>query len=142
VLNAVWTYLTSSATASAGTVYLGATKADYVVVRPYDILRFTETGEQVLVTSVTTSSYKVKVTRSYGTTAKAAAAAGSASNYNVLIMGSAFKEGSAVTDLTTVSTKTVNRLNYTQIFRKAVELSKTLASTKLYENMQLIVVIL
>lgn len=133
VLNAVWTYLTAQATTGNTTnVKLGATSNDYALVRPYDLLRFTETGEQVLVTAVNTSNKKISTSRGYGTTAAATQAAGSASNLNVLVMGSAFKEGSATTDLTTVSTKTVERYNYTQIFRKSVELSKTLANSKLY----------
>lgn len=44
VLNAVWTFLTSSITAAAGTIYLGSSKTDYQIVRPYDILRITDTG--------------------------------------------------------------------------------------------------
>ncbi len=132
VLNAVWTYLTSQVTTNTSTIKVGAAGADYAIVRPYDILRLTETGEQVLVTSVDTTNSKVKVTRSYGTTSKATQSAGSASNNNVLVLGSAFKEGSAVTALQTVSTQTVERYNYTQIFRKSVELSKTLANSKLY----------
>lgn len=135
VLNAVWSYLTSSVTTptTKTTFKIGSGGTDYALVRPYDVLRLTETGEQVLVTSVNTSTKKLKVTRRYGTTVPTAAAGtGSSSNMNVLVVGSAFKEGSAVTDLQTVSTKTVERYNYTQIFRKSVELSKTLANTKLY----------
>jgi hypothetical protein len=86
-----------------------------------------ETGEMLLITSVSSTTGFTAV-RGYGTTAAATATAGS----NLLIVGSAFEEGSLYSTLATKSTKVASATNYCQIFRKSVEITRTLANTELY----------
>lgn len=120
-LNPSWTTLAVSAT-SADTV-LSASNAYF---NKYDLIKVPVTGEVMLVTAV--SSTAVTVTRSVGDTAAASAAAAA----DLVVIGSAFAEGSAYSDLTTLSTQTTRKYNYLQIFRKSVEITKTLANSELY----------
>lgn len=124
-LNPSWTTLAVSAH-SADTV-LSASAAYF---NKYDLVKIPVTGEIVLVTAVTNTA--VTVTRSVGTGTYSTAAASAAAAADLVIIGSAFAEGSSSTDLTTLSTKTARAFNYLQIFRKSVEISKTLANSELY----------
>lgn len=122
-LNPTWTTLT--AYASSGDVVLSAS-ANYF--NKYDLVKIPSTGEVVLVTGTTTAASAITVTRTVGDTTSAAIASGA----DLVIIGSAFAEGSAYSDLTTLSTQTVRKYNYLQIFRKSVEITKTLANSELY----------
>jgi hypothetical protein len=81
-----------------------------------------------MLVSASPGANTIKLKRGYGTTGASAIA----TSDDILIMGSAFKEGSVNTDLITKSTQTVKKTNYMQIFRKSVELSQTLANMDLY----------
>lgn len=125
VLNPSWTTLAVSAT-SAATV-LTASAAYF---NPYDLIKIPSTGEIALVTSVTSTA--VTVVRGYGATSTAASAASAAATADVVILGSAFVEGSSESALSTIGTKVTLVSNYLQIFRKSVEITKTMANTELY----------
>lgn len=120
-LNPSWT--TIAAYASAADTVLSASSAYF---NKYDLAKIPSTGEVVLVTAVSTTA--ITVTRSVGDTAAAAIASAA----DVVVIGSAFAEGSAYSDLTTLSTQTVRKYNYLQIFRKSVEITKTLANSEIY----------
>ena len=120
-----WTTLAVSAI-SAATV-LTASAAYF---NTNDLIKVPSTGEIMLVTSVTSTA--ITVVRGYGATSTAASAASAAAAADVVIIGSAFVEGSASTALSTLGTKTAVETNYLQIFRKSVEITKTMANTELY----------
>lgn len=120
-LNPSWSTLTMSASASH--TVLSATNSYF---NTYDLVKIPSTGEVVLVTA--TNSGYVTVTRSVGDTAAASAASAA----DLVIIGSAFAEGSSATDLKVITTTNVRKYNYLQIFRKAVEITKTLANSELY----------
>jgi hypothetical protein len=129
VLNPTWTTLAASATSAA--TALTATDA---IFNAYDLVKVPSTGEVMLVSSVTTTA--ITVTRGYISSSFAysgvASAASAAAAADVVIIGSAFAEGSLATDLSTLSTKTSHIQNYLQIFRKSVEITKTMANSELY----------
>jgi len=120
-LNPSWTTLAQSAHSADGVLTAASS-----IFNAYDLVKVPITGEVLLVTAVTLTA--VTVTRSVGGTAAASAASAA----DVVIIGSAFKEGSAYSDLSTLSTKTARAYNYLQIFRKSVEITKTLANSELY----------
>lgn len=122
VLNPSWDTLAVSAT-SAATHF---TMTTGTMFNKFDLVKVINTGEVVLVSGVSVTS--VSAVRGYGTTAATSAVAGA----NVLIIGSAFEEGSAYSTLVTKSTKVTSATNYAQIFRKSVEITKSLANTELY----------
>lgn len=109
--------------ASASHLVLSASE-DYF--NAYDLVSFPSEAEVVLVTAKATKY--LTVTRGIGSTS----AADLASAADMVIIGSAFAEGSSSTDLTTLNTTSVVKTNYLQIFRKSVEISKTLANSELY----------
>jgi len=116
-----WTTLAVSAAAGDGTL-----TASNGYVNKFDLLKVPSTGEVMLAHTV--SSTAVQVYRAYGTTIAACADAG----VDILILGPAFAEGSLGTDLATVTTQTNEVWNYTQLFRKSCEVTRTLANTELY----------
>ena len=117
-----WTTLAVSA-ASGATALTGANNS---YVNKFDLLKVPSTGEVMLCTSVTGSA--ITVVRAYGTTAAATIAAAA----DILILGPAFAEGSLAADLTTRSRQTDEVTNVCQLFRKSVELTRTLANTETY----------
>jgi len=121
VLNPSWVTLGVSASANET-----ALTASYSYINKYDVLKVIETGELMLCTAVTTTA--VTVTRSWGDTA----AADTLTTYNILILGPAMAEGETNSNLVTKSTQSVAKSNYLQIFRKSVEITKTLANSELY----------
>lgn len=126
VLNPSWTTFAidfSGSTCTTG--YFAA--ANTGMINKYDLCKVIETGEVILITATNSTSAFTAV-RGYGTTAAVTATAGS----NLLIIGSAFEEGSLYSTLATKSTKTTSATNYCQIFRKSVEITRTLANTELY----------
>lgn len=94
----------------------------------YDLIKVPRTGEVMLVTDHDASSTTITVVRGYGETAAAAFVA----NDPAVIIGSAFQEGSANTELLTKSTRTERKYNYTQIYRKSVEITQSLANSEMY----------
>ena len=94
---------------------------DYFSVN--DLVVVPSTGEQMLVTAISTND--LTVTRGFGGTAAAIA-----DNANLLITGNAMAEGSNAPDSKT--TKTVTNTNYTQIFRTPFEVTGTQDASKLY----------
>lgn len=89
-----------------------------------DIVKVPRTEEIMRVTAVSTNT--LTVVRGYGTTAAAALV----DNDPLVIIGNAFKEGSLSASPKTGLTSTV--FNYTQIFKTAVQVSKTQEASKLY----------
>ena len=89
-----------------------------------DIVKNTDTGEQIYVSSV--SSNTLTVSRGYGDTAAAAVT----DNDTLLILGNAQAEGSTAPDekTTQVATKT----NYTEIIRTPFSVTGTQDATELY----------
>lgn len=98
-------------------------------VNAYDVIYNVDGPEWMLVTNVTTGS-TLTVVRGWGS--RAAAAASVQTDDCFLILGSAFEEGAAQSAVNTLSTKTETKVNYTQIFRKKVEITGTLAQSDLY----------
>ncbi len=97
---------------------------DGTVFRIGHVIKDVTTGEQMLVTNVTTNT--LTVTRGWGTTTATA----SADNEVIVILGSASGEGAAVpTALTSLSTR---KANYTQIFREALNVTNTEKATEMY----------
>jgi hypothetical protein len=121
VLNPSWVTLAVSASANAT-----ALTAAYDYINTFDVVKVIESGELLLCTSKTNTA--VTVTRSWGDTA----AADITTAYNLLILGPAFQEGSTQANLVTHSTKSTVKTNYLQIFRKSVEITRTLANSELY----------
>ena len=96
---------------------------DGSIFRAGDILRLPATGENVLVTAVSTNT--LTVVRGYGSTA-----ASIADDATILNIGPAMAENS---NLRTVkSTQESNGYNYTQIFRTPIALSGTEAASMLH----------
>ena len=118
-LLATWSTVTAAAVAAATS--LGV--ADGSIFRIGDILKLPATGENVMVTAISTNT--LTVTRAYGTTA-AADIAKDAAIFNI---GNAMSENSA--SRTVKSTQESNAYNYTQIFRTPIALSGTEAAMEL-----------
>lgn len=91
-----------------------------------DIIKVPRTGEVMRVTEIASATHTLTVVRGYGTTE----AADLVDNEPLVIIGNAFKEGSLSAVPKTGVTSTV--FNYTQIFKTAVQVSKTQEATKLY----------
>lgn len=117
-----YTYV-ATAIASADTTSLAVD--DGSIVRVGDILFVPSVGEYMRVTAVSTNT--LTVTRGYGGSTKATAIPLDAI---VLDIGPAMEEGS--TNRGAKSTQTVTKHNFTQIFRTPVEISNTLAASKLH----------
>ncbi len=83
-----------------------------------------------MVTAANTTTSAVTVERCY--TSATTTADSAAADADIVIIGSAFEEGSAESTLSTVSSKTSVVTNYLQIFRKSVEITKSMANTELY----------
>lgn len=95
-----------------------------------DILIVEHTDEQLLVYSDPTSNTSITVVRgANGTTPVAVTYTGAGVNPNLLCIGSAFEEGSLAP--TGVSYDPTERYNYTQIFRRTLEITRTASKTRL-----------
>lgn len=122
------TWGTTGATANSAMTTLTATSGEELYFNVGDVLRVVESGENMLVSSVSDTNNTVTCTRSFGDTAASAISNGA---YLVKI-GTAFAEGSTAGVLTTKGTIVSEKTNYCQIFRKSVEISRTMANTELY----------
>lgn len=95
-----------------------------------DILIVEETDEQVRVAADPTSNTSITVIRgANGTTPAAVTYAGAGVNPNLLCIGSAFEEGSLAPS--GVNYDPTERYNYTQIFRRTLEITRTASKTRL-----------
>lgn len=121
VLNPSWT--TFSASASANATVLTVSNGN--IFNQYDLIKVPSTGEIMLVRAQ--SSTQITAFRAYGETNSADIANGA----DVVIIGSAFPEGSVASALVTLSTQTTLAYNYLQLFRKSIEITRTLANTEL-----------
>lgn len=126
VLNPSWTTLKRAI--GATTVSSVVTATDPTVFNAYDVVKIPETGEIIIVSAIDTANSALTCVRGQGATAAASASSGA----DIVIIGSAFAEGSTGTDLTTLSTRTAPKYNYLQIFRKSIQITKTLANCELY----------
>lgn len=115
-----YTYSNGGATNSATTVAVD----DGSIMRVGDILFVPTTGEYMRVTAVSANS--LTVARGYGGSSPAAVA----DDAIILNIGPAMEEGS--TNRGAKSTQTITKHNFTQIFRTPVEITSTLAASKLY----------
>jgi hypothetical protein len=138
VLNPSWTTLdaTMACAATGTTMFLTASEG---IFNMWDLVKVPVTGEIFLVLGFGTATTDVCAARMYqpamahsrlpvAVTTNNSAASGA----DLVIIGSAFAEGSASTDLATLSTQTTVVSNYLQIFRKSVEITKSMANTELY----------
>jgi len=126
VLNPSWTTLASATCASSATLYVSIGTDHYFNVN--DLVKVPSTGEIMLITRVAGLADALTATRGYA----GSTAANAAASADIVIIGSAFEEGSANTALSTVSTQPTLQSNYLQIFRKSVEITKTYANVELY----------
>lgn len=133
-LNPSWASLAASAdsaaTAGTTTTKISTQTSEGYYFNPYDIIKFPSSGELCLVTGISAS--QILVVRGYGTTICSGTAEKYAISTYFFRIGSAFTEASLAGTLATVGTVTSSVTNYTQIFRKSVELSRTLANVELY----------
>jgi hypothetical protein len=126
-LNPSWSNPTANASAPAtGTsANLAVTAGTGPYFNRYDIVKNSRSGEIMLV--VRTSTSDITAVRGWDGTA-----ATTSTTDDLVILGSAFQEGSTSGMLITKSTQTTRAFNYVQIFRKSVELSQSLAASNLY----------
>lgn len=120
------------AASAAGTVEIWtlAAGSNAITFVTNDILLIEESDEQVRVQADPTSNTSITVVRgANGTTPAAVTYAGAGVNPNLLNIGSAFEEGSLAP--TGVNYDPTERYNYTQIFRRTLEITRTAAKTRL-----------
>ena len=120
------------AASAAGTVEIWtlAAGSNAITFVTNDILLIEESDEQVRVQADPTSNTSITVVRgANGTTPAAVTYAGAGVNPNLLNIGSAFEEGSLAP--TGVNYDPTERYNYTQIFRRTLEIIRTAAKTRL-----------
>jgi len=127
-----WTNITNNA-GTGTTINLGASAgatghAKYVT--KYSLIKVPSTGEVMLVTAVNESTGAITVTRGYGT--DVSSVDGSSTPVPVVIIGTAFAEGAAGSELTHHTTKQTGNYNYIQIFREPVKVTRTAALTNMY----------
>jgi len=127
-----WTNITNNA-GTGTTITLGPSAgstdhAKYVV--PNSLIKVPSTGEVMLVTAVNEATGEVTVVRGYGT--DVVAVNGSTTPVPVVIIGTAFSENSAGTDLVYHTTKQTSNYNYIQIFREPVKVARTVAKAETY----------
>lgn len=100
------------------------------IVKAGDLLLIEESGEIVRVASDPTASTGLTVTRAQaGTTGTAVNVATAGVNFYMIVVGSAFEEGSLAP--TGVNYDPNDNFNYTQIFRNTLESTRTAAKTRL-----------
>lgn len=120
------------AASAAGTVetWTLAAGSNAITFVQNDILLVEESDEQVRVYADPTSNTSITVVRgANGTTPASVTYAGAGVNPNVLCIGSAFEEGSLAP--TGVNYDPTERYNYTQIFRRTLEITRTASKTRL-----------
>jgi hypothetical protein len=132
-INTTFSWLEDTLQPSWETLGVSALAADTTLsavhnyVNANDVVKVMETNELLMCTAVVGAT-ALTVYRSWGETA----AADILTTYNLLILGPAFQEGETGANVTTKATINVQKTNYLQIFRKSVEITKTLANSELY----------
>ena len=126
-LNPSWSSLAASATSAATNLTVASQEGYYFNV--YDLVKIPSTGEIILVTAI--AACAVTAIRAFGSVA--ASTSTSAANASTLvIIGSAFEEGSSSSALVTKSRKAARVYNYLQTIRKSVEVTNTMLNSELY----------
>lgn len=110
--------------AASGGASLTLAAGDGSKVAAFDVVKNPSTGEQILVTAVSTDT--LTITRAFGATAAAAIAA----NQPLLIIGNANKENATVRDI--LAQSVTSNLNYAQIFRTPLGFSRVTKDSDLY----------
>jgi hypothetical protein len=123
-LNPSWSTMSNTAGSAQTNIPLLGGEGSYFNV--YDLVKIPSTGEIFLVTAV--AACAVTAVRGFAGTTPVCAATGT----TVVILGSAFAEGSAYSDLTTLSRVATNAYNYLQLFRKSVQVTNTMLNSELY----------
>ena len=119
-LNATHTAAVTTLTVSSGALAL----------KQGDVLYSEENEEQFLVTADPSADTSIIVERGFaGSTAAAITSTGAGVNPNIRVIGSANEEGSLAP--TGVSFDPTKILNYTQIFRNTLEMTRTASRTRL-----------
>lgn len=123
--------LAASIDNAAGTQVWTVTSAnDAKSLKTGDVLRVEQTGELVRVMADPVDSTHLTVLRGFAATTKTAVTYnGAGINPNILVVGSAFEEGSLAP--TGVNFDSVKTYNLTQIFRSTLEITRTAAKTRL-----------
>jgi hypothetical protein len=122
--------LTAAAANSAATLAVDPTYKPSIIAYENTLLYVEQTGEIMLVTADPTDPAALAVIRGFGgTSALAADPAAAGINPYVLIIGSSFEEGSMAP--TGVNFDPEEIYNYTQIFRRTLEITRTASKTRL-----------
>jgi len=122
------TWGTTGATATSSMEVLTATAGEELYFAVGDVIKVVESNENMLVTAVSDTDNTITCTRSFGTVAQSAISNGA----YLMKIGTAFAEGSTAGALSTKGTIVTELTNYTQIFRKSVEISRSMANSELY----------
>lgn len=121
--------LTASLDGTGGTENISVS-ADALTLKEGDILYVEQTGELLYVAADPTVDTTVSVTRAYGDVAATAFTySDNTKNPNLLLIGSAFEEGSSAPDGRGYDP--TKKYNYTQIFRDTFEHTRTATKTRL-----------
>lgn len=107
---------------------LTATAGEELYFMAGDVIKFPRAGECMLITGTSDTDNTITVKRAFGDTTSAELCS---TDYYFKI-GTAFAEGSTSGDLSTKGTILSEKTNYLQIFRKSVEITRTMANTELY----------
>jgi len=122
------TWATLSCANSANNTAFKITSGEELYFAIGDLLKFPADGEVVLVTAVSDANDTFTALRGFGTTTSG----DHASAEYVFKIGTAFQEGSTASELSTKGTIVSEKTNYCQIFRKSVEITRTMANSELY----------
>jgi len=117
-----WSTLTD--TAAKDTTDISASNPTYFA--KYDLIKFPVDGEVCLITGI--GATQLTAVRGFGTTACATKASGA----DFFRIGTAFEEGSAYSTLSAKATQVTSATNYCQIFRTAIDITRTAANSELY----------
>lgn len=118
------------ADATAGTVTTVTLGAGALGLKEGDILKSEETSEQFRVYADPSGDTSVQLVRGWaGTTTEAINYDGAGVNPNLLVIGSAYEEGSLAP--TGVNYDPNEKYNYCQIFRNTLEMTRTASKTRL-----------
>lgn len=116
---------------TAGNLTVDATYNPAITVKKNDIIQVEQTGEVLRVSADPTATNTIPVIRGFNTggAGLAVTVAGAGVNPYVMVIGSAFEEGSDAP--TGVNFDPLERSNYTQIFRSTLEMTRTASHTRL-----------
>lgn len=123
--------LGATAGGAAGNLTVDASYNPAITVKKNDILLVEQTGEIVRVSADPTATNTIPVVRGFNTGGAGTAiiVAGAGVNPYVMVIGSAFEEGSDAPS--GVNFDPNERNNYTQIFRSTLEMTRTASQTRL-----------